>query len=559
MKQALIYTRVSSDQQAAFGYSLQTQLEACRQYAQQSGFTVAAEMTDDCSGSIPIVDRPGGKLLHKRLDQGNIQAVILYTHDRTARDERVIEYILFKSTLSDRGIELHYSDTGLDPYTMEGNLIGYIKAHAAAEERRKIKERSIRGKKAKARSGKWMGNIAPFGYCKIGKGREARLEINAKEADIVKRIFDIYLGRNGQQRKGSLGVASLLTAENIPSPKEGKMGWAESTILFILMNRAYIGEFSYAEITMNFPDLAIIDRETFEAAQQQRGLNRQWSKRNRKHDYLLVGGFLYCSCGYRMSARVLYQKKKGQSEKKAHHYYLCNNRRNHPHSCKAKSIRQEIVDGPVWEWVYNLLADEANLEAGLNQMLEQRELELTPKRERLATINQLYSKLERQVSELVLALREAATHQVVSATIRKQLKEIGNQLDGLGQQRDRIQAEIDIGALSMEELDQIRRVGAELSGELQNADFETKRDMLEQLQVRVDIQDEGDERELAISCGLGISSIANNVSVSRRYATRRYRGGQGERGRGGEGERGRGGEGEQRRGGAGERGSRGDR
>ncbi len=162
-----------------------SQLEACRKYAEQHGFVVVAELADDCSGTIPIMDRPRGKELYRLVDSSGVDAVILYTLDRTARDEKVIEYLLFKSHLYDKGVELHYSDTGLDPYTMEGNLVGYIKAHAATEERKKITERSKRGKLAKAQAGRWIGMLVPYGYSKIGSKRDARLEINDAQANIV--------------------------------------------------------------------------------------------------------------------------------------------------------------------------------------------------------------------------------------------------------------------------------------------------------------------------------------------------------------------------------------
>ncbi|MFX1412113.1 MAG: recombinase family protein [Promethearchaeota archaeon] len=223
-KKAVLYARVSSDDQAKYGYSLPTQLEGCRCYAQAQGFDVVAELSDDCSGAISIAERPGGRGLYDLVDRDSIDAVVLYTHDRTARDEKVIEYLLLKSYLYERDCELHYSDDGLDPYTMEGNLVGYIKAHAAADERRKIRERSIRGKLAKARSGKWVGATPPYGYRKVGVGRDTYLEIDETEAAVVRRIYAMYLGQDGYDRADTRGIAVALTAERIPRPGRSARG-----------------------------------------------------------------------------------------------------------------------------------------------------------------------------------------------------------------------------------------------------------------------------------------------------------------------------------------------
>ena len=61
-----------------------------------------------------------------------------------------LEYLLLKSRLYEQGMELHYTDTGLDADDFVGNITGYIKNQAAAEERKKILSRSIEGKCEKA-------------------------------------------------------------------------------------------------------------------------------------------------------------------------------------------------------------------------------------------------------------------------------------------------------------------------------------------------------------------------------------------------------------------------
>jgi site-specific DNA recombinase len=522
IKRAVLYARVSTDHQAGFGYSLQTQLEGCRAYAAANGFEIVAEISDDCSGTIPVIERPGGSELYRHLERDDLSAVILYTLDRTARDERVIEYMLFKATLYDRGVELHYSDNGLDPYTMEGNLLGYIKAHAAADERRKIKERTARGKRAKARAGKWTGTRPPFGYRKVGKGREAYLEIDPTEAEIVRRIYEHYLGRNNRRRWNMLGIAVLLTAEKIPISGRGRKGakaWTDGTIRYILTNRAYLGEFSYSGITIHLPDLAIIDQETFDAAQQRRLENARQNKRNRKHDYLLVGGFFRCACGCSMIGRVTYGSR---SATRYFYYYCGNNGRQYLTDCHEPGVRREWADALVWEWLHRQLSNPENLEQGINEMIERRELELTPKRERLSTINILRAELERQTSALVEALMEA-THDDVSATIRNQLKNLGRQLDGLDKERSRLRAEIEMGALNEEELAIVRQVAQKLRTRLKGVDIAARRRLLEELQVQVRLDRDGEERYLVVSCGLSlpVKLSLSLVSGSRSYGGKR--------------------------------------
>ncbi len=74
-KRAILYARVSSDEQAEHGYSLQTQLQSMRYYAAEHGLEVAAEFADDCSGTIRVYDRPKGKEVVAMLERKEAEAL----------------------------------------------------------------------------------------------------------------------------------------------------------------------------------------------------------------------------------------------------------------------------------------------------------------------------------------------------------------------------------------------------------------------------------------------------------------------------------------------------
>ena len=66
-KRAVIYARVSTDEQAEKGYSLPHQINECRRYAQNHGFAVAQEFIDDYSGA--TLERPGFSMLKEFVNQ----------------------------------------------------------------------------------------------------------------------------------------------------------------------------------------------------------------------------------------------------------------------------------------------------------------------------------------------------------------------------------------------------------------------------------------------------------------------------------------------------------
>lgn len=104
-KRAVIYARVSTDEQTK-GYSLQTQVESCKQYAAERGYILLHIFSEDYSGA--SLDRPELNNVRDFLANEDVDVVIVYDVDRLARksiyqalieeefmrDGAVIEYVI---------------------------------------------------------------------------------------------------------------------------------------------------------------------------------------------------------------------------------------------------------------------------------------------------------------------------------------------------------------------------------------------------------------------------------------------------------------------------------
>ena len=190
-KRAVIYARVSTDEQAEKGYSLPSQIEAMRKYAADHGMEIAAEFIEDYTGA--KLDRPQLDRTRAMLDQGEANVVIVHTADRLSRN--LAHSILLREEWQRAGIELHTVARGKSEDTAESRLTDNIEAVIAEFEREKIKERSRRGRLTKAKSGKWPGHTPPpYGYKRNGRGKEICMAIDEPRALIVQRIFRMYLG-----------------------------------------------------------------------------------------------------------------------------------------------------------------------------------------------------------------------------------------------------------------------------------------------------------------------------------------------------------------------------
>jgi site-specific DNA recombinase len=379
---AVIYARVSTSEQTK-GYSLPSQVKGCQAYAKQKGLEITAVFKEDISGATHLNERPEGNKLLALVEQGHIQAVIVWRLDRLSRPPEG-EYSRLLTTieyLARYGVSVHDCETGEVKNDMTSIMIAFFKGLAASQERAAIRERTMRGIQEKAQERKWIGQgDPPFGFRKVGNGRDAFLEIHEEFAAVVRRIFALYIGKDGKPLTLKQ-IAVLLTHENVPTPgevkkggKTGRGGWYPSTISKrILSNRNYLGYFTAQEYTWHQPELAIIDQETWDKAQARKEANRKAAKRNRKRKYLLAS-CIKCICGGAMVGLSKKRRKEGYNV-----YYHCLKRRyDHIEKCPVKYLRADAIESKVRAWLCDLLSNPQLLDEGLQHMADKAQVETEP-------------------------------------------------------------------------------------------------------------------------------------------------------------------------------------
>jgi site-specific DNA recombinase len=91
-KRAILYARVSTDEQARSGFSLAQQLEALREYATHEGYEVLEEVTDPGQSGASL-ERPGLDRVRDLVAAGGVSVVLAQDRDRFAR-EPAYHYLL---------------------------------------------------------------------------------------------------------------------------------------------------------------------------------------------------------------------------------------------------------------------------------------------------------------------------------------------------------------------------------------------------------------------------------------------------------------------------------
>jgi site-specific DNA recombinase len=153
-RKAILYARVSTDEQARSGYSLAQQIEALREYAAREGYEVLEEV-EDSGQSGASLERPGMDRVRDLVQGGGVSVVLAQDRDRFAREPAYL--YLLKQELSQYGTKIRsLNDRGDD--SPEGELTEGILDQLAKFERAKTAERSRRGKLRKAREGKIVAN-----------------------------------------------------------------------------------------------------------------------------------------------------------------------------------------------------------------------------------------------------------------------------------------------------------------------------------------------------------------------------------------------------------------
>jgi site-specific DNA recombinase len=231
----VIYIRVSTDEQAKEGYSLDAQLEKLEAFCFSQGWTIVKVYCEE-GESAKDINRPQLQLLLQELHLCDV--VLVYKLDRLSRSVADINYLL--KTFDKNGVSFKSSTEPYDTTTSQGKLLINIFASLAQFEREQLSERVTMGMEKKAKLGFWPGGMAPYGYMVIDKN----LRINEDEVEVVKRIFDL------SKTYGFLTVARTLTELGYKT-RNGD-SWHVDTVRGIANNPVYAGYLTFSENSVEY-------------------------------------------------------------------------------------------------------------------------------------------------------------------------------------------------------------------------------------------------------------------------------------------------------------------
>lgn len=246
---AALYIRVSTEDQAREGYSLDAQVKRLQAYCRTRGWEVHDIYRDEgLSGR--DTKRPEYARMMEESDLWDL--ILVLKMDRIHRNS--VNFTLMMDDLRKKGKGFNSLQEKFDTTTAMGRFVMDIMQRIAQLESEQIGERVKIGMRQKAESGKGsLGSGHPYGYT-YSKGK---LEVIPEEAAIVKEIYAMYASESSMA-----DIADNLNGRMVPAKKSGR--WNKQSIHKILRNPLYAGYVEWDGIIRPGDHTAIVDKATYE-------------------------------------------------------------------------------------------------------------------------------------------------------------------------------------------------------------------------------------------------------------------------------------------------------
>jgi DNA invertase Pin-like site-specific DNA recombinase len=226
------YARVSTDHEEQLT-SYEAQVDYYTNYIKgREDWEFAGVYTDEGISATSTAKREGFKKMIAEALAGKINLIVTKSVSRFARN--TVDSLSTIRKLKEHGTEVYFEKENIWTFDSKGELLITIMSSLAQEESRSISENVTWGHRKRFSDGKVSVPFSRFlGY---DRGEHGELIINEEQADVVRKIFKLFLEGNTAS-----GIARVLTLEGVPAPG-GQCQWYNGTVTSILKNEKYKGD-----------------------------------------------------------------------------------------------------------------------------------------------------------------------------------------------------------------------------------------------------------------------------------------------------------------------------
>ena len=428
MNNAVIYSRYSSTGQNE--QSIEGQVRICKEFAESKGYNIIKTYIDRAKTGTND-DRPDFQRMIEDAKSKKFEYVIVYMFDRFARNR--IDSIMYKDMLKKNevrvlsALEPISDDEGGEFYEM------YLEWNAEKYSKR-LSKRVRDGLDTSVANGTFCGGYLIYGY-KIRKepipGKNDRyikyVEIDEEQAQVMQYVFTEYA--KGVSKKD---IAAVLNSKGFRYKNKPFIG---KTFDKWLINQKYTGEFEFGNRLCNNMYPAIIDKNTFERAQELLKKNKYFAKSNSPRIPYFLTSKLYCGhCGTPMIADggvgkmgITYQ------------YYICKTARKR--KCNKKREEKNTLELEVTKMVIEYLKDKRRIQKIVDDMIAHHEQRTDTSI--LKSLEVRITNTQKEMDSTTTAYIQAVTSQnnLFIESCDKRMKELAVLLDDLKEQHLKLEIE----------------------------------------------------------------------------------------------------------------------
>lgn len=352
---AAIYIRVSTDEQASEGFSIEAQKRRLLAYASSQDWEVTEVYIDD-GWSAKDLNRPEMKRMLQDVPTNKFNVVLVYKLDRMTRSSTDCDHLL--KLFESHSVKFQSCTESFETRTATGRLFIRLVADIAQWERENIAERVRFGMEQMVLEGRRPGGPVPFGYA-----TGAKVSI-PEERDILRLLRSLYMD--------GLGLKAVALQLNEMGLYRRGYKWSSFSVWYVLDNPYYAGMIRYGGkkpdgkyahrkkdeveniIYQESDHEKIYTMEEYEEHQKEMN-RRSFTGHSKVREYWFTGILKCGRCGSKMSGRYHQNKRKDGSYNKILSY-ICANRQTGK-GCTMPMFRQELVEKLIMELIDNIQID----------------------------------------------------------------------------------------------------------------------------------------------------------------------------------------------------------
>ena len=396
-----LYMRVSTEDQAREGFSLPEQKERLEAYCKFKGFVIKDYYTDVGISAKTGNYRPEFERLKEDIKSKKINTIIALKQDRITRS--IFDWEELMRFLEENDAYLDCVNDDINTTNANGKMVSRILMSVSQQEIERTSERTKVGLAGAIKQGH-IPHQAPLGY----KHENKKLVIDHLTKDVVIRIFELYHKGMSYQK-----ISTLFNKEQVL----GKTNWRDSSIVAILENEIYKGDFVHGKRTKHptyYENVVepIVSKEMWEECQVQKKKNSKSYQRTLTYLFLQK---LRCPKCNRILGGKATQKKNGN----IYYYYYC-------HDCKI-NFKESLVEEYFNDFVNELVEYDSVVNQFFLPMIKQKFDE--PQEELKKDINKQKDKLERIKRAYINGVFSLEEYNDERKLVESALEKLQNELD----------------------------------------------------------------------------------------------------------------------------------